>query len=315
MKLTTPLGIALILSPLQTPLIPVVDDVKFIFAFGDSYTSDGWNGYGDPLQPHWLSCSTAGPTWARELTDNMPRRARLINLAVSGASVDNRVVYTGVPDFRSQTFSFLNYIAPFPNEVPWNKDNSIFTVSFGTNDVAYSFKRAASNGTTIYSRDLDSYFATVDRLYAAGARRFLFNNVVPFDRALAGITQGPRLQAKLAESIVEFNNQLSAKADAYCASKTDIICSVYDTHLLFSYVMDNFRDFGFATPDGVCKSYAARSGCTVDPAVDPKCLGPVSAYVWKDGLHPTFAADKLWASGVFGQLFSSVVTEQTPYLA
>jgi hypothetical protein len=41
--------------------------------------------------------------------------------------------------------------------------------------------------------------------------------------------------------------------------------------------MDNFRDFGFATPDGVCKSYAARSGCTVDPAVDPKCLGPVSA--------------------------------------
>jgi hypothetical protein len=116
--------------------------------------SDGWNGYGDPLQPHWLSCSTAGPTWARELTDNMPRRARLINvqfaqfsftyeyiptsfqLAVSGASVDNRVVYTGVPDFRSQTFSFLNYIAPFPNEVPWNKDNSIFTVSFGSQCVS-----------------------------------------------------------------------------------------------------------------------------------------------------------------------------------
>jgi hypothetical protein len=71
---------------------------------------------------------------------------------------------------------------------------------FVANDVAYSFKRAASNGTTIYSRDLDSYFATVDRLYAAGARRFLFNNVVPFDRALAGITQGPRLQAKLAVS-------------------------------------------------------------------------------------------------------------------
>lgn len=72
--------------------------------------------------------------------------------------------------------------------------------SLAANDVNNSFKKTAGNGTTIYSRDLDSYFATVDRLYAAGARRFVFNNVVPFDRALAGIWLGPRLQARLAVS-------------------------------------------------------------------------------------------------------------------
>jgi hypothetical protein len=53
------------------------------------------------------------------------------------------------------------------------------------------------SGTTLYSRDVDSYFATVERLYAAGARQFVFNNVVPFDRAQDAIGQGSTLQTKL----------------------------------------------------------------------------------------------------------------------
>lgn len=60
-----------------------------------------------------------------------------------------------------------------------------------------SFKDTIGNGTDLYDRDLTSYFATVDRLYNTGARKFVFNNVVPFDRAQIGINYGPRLQEKL----------------------------------------------------------------------------------------------------------------------
>ncbi|GLB44495.1 hypothetical protein LshimejAT787_1701220 [Lyophyllum shimeji] len=279
----------------------ILDSTRFIFTFGDSYTTEGWNGSGDPLSAGVTWCSSAGPNWARQFT-TLTKNTQLVNLAVSGATSDKDIVFASPPDFRSQVTSFTTYVAPFPDKVAWTGNNSIFTVSFGTNDVNNSYKNTDGNGTSLYSRDLDSYFATVDRLYAAGARRFLFNNVVPFDRAQTGISQGPTLQAKLKDSILEFNSQLASKAQTYCASKAGITCAVFDTHALFTIVMDNFRRFGFATPDGVCNSYAARGSCTVDPTVDSTCLGPISAYVWKDGLHPATGADTLWAKGVIAQL-------------
>ncbi|KAF9455928.1 hypothetical protein BDZ94DRAFT_1315677 [Collybia nuda] len=299
----------------------IIDQAKFIFAFRlmrdyfypnavstdlISYTAEGWNGQGDPLASHSLSCSTAGPNWARQFT-NIVNHTQFINLAVSGATSDKDIVFASPPDFRSQTTSFLNFVVPFPEKVAWTKTNAIFTVSFGTNDVNNSYKNTAGNGTSLYSQDLDSYFSTVEKLYVAGARQFVFNNVVPFDRAQIGVSQGTTLQTKLRtsqNSILDFNSQLSTKAAAYCGSKTDIKCSVFDTHALFTNIMNNFRNFGFATPDGFCNSYASRGGCDVLPTVDSSCLGPVSVYVWKDSLHPAWAADTLWAQGLFNQLSS-----------
>lgn len=285
----------------STAVASILDSTRFIFTFGDSYTSEGWSGSGDPLLSSPTSCSSAGPNWARQFT-TLTNNTRLVNLAVSGATSNQDIVFASPPDFRSQATSFTTFVAPFPDKVAWTKDNSIFTMSFGTNDVNNSYKNTVGNGTSLYSQDLDSYFATVDKLYVAGARRFLFNNVVPFDRAQIGISQGPTLQAKLKGSILDFNSQLASKAKTYCASKAGITCTVFDTHALFTNVMDNFRSFGFTTPDGVCNSYASRGGCTVLPTVDPSCLGPVSVYVWKDGLHPAWAADTLWAKGVIAQL-------------
>ncbi len=69
--------------------------------------------------------------------------------------------------------------------------------SMKANDVNTSFRSTVGNGTDLYARDLTSYFATVDRLYSAGARKFVFNNQVPFDRAQIGVSQGAQLQAKM----------------------------------------------------------------------------------------------------------------------
>ncbi|KAF9466865.1 hypothetical protein BDZ94DRAFT_86582 [Collybia nuda] len=280
----------------------IIDDARFIFAFGDSYTSEGFNGKGDPLLPQNAVCSTAGPNWARQFVD-MVGHTQLINLAVTNATSDNGLLAGPPADFRSQATTFLDFVTP--EQVPWTKSNAIFIIAFGANDVNNSYQRGPGNGTSLYSQDLDSYFATVERLYAVGARQFVFNNVVPFDRAQIGVSLGLAKQFKLRESILEFNRQLSGKAASYCSSKTDIKCSIYDTHTLFTHIMEDYRTLGFATPNDFCVSYAARTGCDVLPA-DSACLGPVSAYIWKDDFHPSWAADTMWARALVSQLSSSM---------
>ncbi|KAJ3561417.1 hypothetical protein NP233_g10206 [Leucocoprinus birnbaumii] len=275
--------------------------IQNVFTFGDSYTTNGWGGTGDPLATHSATCFSAGPPWSEQF-------AQMIGATLFDAST---LLWMNAPtkaqrsplarDFRGQTTAFIQQVPP--TRVPWNSTNSLFTVSFGTNDVNNSFRNTAGNGTDLYNQDLTSYFATVDRLYAAGARKFVFNNVVPFDRAQIGVGQGATLQEKMKQSILEFNAQLAAKASAYCATKTDITtCLTFDTHTVFTNLMNNPSQFGFASADAFCQTYANRFDCTVNEQVDTTCLGPIDVYIWKDALHPSFAADKFWAQGLVSQL-------------
>ncbi|KIJ92712.1 carbohydrate esterase family 16 protein [Laccaria amethystina LaAM-08-1] len=279
--------------------------------------TNGWYGHGDPLASHKIVCTTAGPNWAISLTD-LVGHSTLIDLAVSGAVSDSDIIKSQAVDFRGQTTAFLNYVARSP-KVSWTSRNAIFTITFGTNDVNLSYKNAQGNGTSLYSKDLTSYFNTVNKLYNAGARQFVFNNVVPFDRAQVGISQGKKLAAKLKDNINEFNSQLAAKVASYCSSKRGITCIVFDTResafvfqanrpsqlvdkdTTFAKVMDNYAAYGFATPSGYCAAYAKQRTCDV-VSQDRSCLGPISSYVWWNDLHPSCAADLIWAKGLKVQL-------------
>lgn len=299
-RFLTPLGLAIpLISSDCASTTSILNRTAFIFTFGDSYTTNGWSGHGNPLASHKIECTTAGPNWAISLTD-LVGHSTLIDLAVSGAVSDSDIIKSQPVDFRGQTTAFLNYVARSRN-VPWTSRNSIFTITFGTNDVNLSFKNAQGNGTSVYSKDLTSYFNTVDKLYNAGARQFVFNNVVPFDRAQIGIDQGGKLAAKLKDNINEFNSQLAAKAASYCSSKRDITCQVFDTHTTFANVMDNYAAYGFATPSGYCAAYANQRTCNV-VSQDRSCLGPISSYVWWNDLHPSCAADLVWAKALKVQL-------------
>jgi hypothetical protein len=80
------------------------------------------------------------------------------------------------------------------------------------------------------------------------------------------------------------------KAAAYCGSKTDIKCSVYDTrwctpftilansltlHLdaIFDLIMNHFLNFGFATPDGVATHMRILEDATFHQQLTPIALG------------------------------------------
>ena len=92
----------------------------------------------------------------------------------------------------------------YPSEVGLRTLSCLFLnliLSAAANDVDLSFRLSTTeqpNGSALHARDFDSYFSTVERLYDLGARAFVFNGIMPFDRAQHGIQLGPELQATLA---------------------------------------------------------------------------------------------------------------------
>lgn len=94
--------------------------------------------------------------------------------------------------------------------------------------------------------------------------------------------------------IGDWESQLASRSAAFCNSKTDLkACFFYDLRkwtrilpiinfvLIYALValgqklMNNYEQYGFVTPDGVCASYAARTACNINSTVDPACLGSV----------------------------------------
>jgi hypothetical protein len=109
--------------------------------------TNGWGGSGDPLAPHAATCFSAGPPWSEQFAQMIGGtlvdvcllwlRSRLlltkhIQLAVSGATADQSIIFTSPLDFRGQTTAFIEQVVPFPNKVAWNSTDSLFTVSFGS---------------------------------------------------------------------------------------------------------------------------------------------------------------------------------------
>ena len=81
--------------------------------------------------------------------------------------------------------------------------------------------------------------------------------------------------------------------------------------------MDTYAAYGFATPSGYCDAYAKQRTCDV-VSQDQSCLGPISSCklclylcgigmltwldVWWNDLHPSCAADLVWARELNVQL-------------
>lgn len=179
-----------------------------------------------------MYCSTAGPNWVRQLaTTGQLNKSKLINVSLSGlccpsdllnilrswpsaappliktSSTRHHSIFVGK---RRPLWTMSSLVRPKCHGMPetlfsqshlevrrleWQPSKSDFPPT--ANDVNNSFRNTVGNGTDLYKKVIQSYFDTANNLYAAGARNFLFNNVVPFDRAQAGITLGTTLQEKL----------------------------------------------------------------------------------------------------------------------
>ncbi|KZV88352.1 hypothetical protein EXIGLDRAFT_722801 [Exidia glandulosa HHB12029] len=141
-------------------------------------------------------------------------------------------------------------------------------------------------------------FVEVKQLYKAGARAFVFHTLGPYDRSMSGVQLGKDVQETLRRNIITYNDELSRSANEFCAKHLDAFCLIHDTYNLTSYVMDHFADYGFKEPVKFCPEYKLHPTTEVDETTAPSCIGPASAYVWRDRLHPSWRFHEIWAQDV-----------------
>lgn len=126
-------------------------------------------------------------------------------------------------------------------------------------------------------------FQSQEQLVMAGARDFVYINVVPFDRAPQGTSSpNPKVTTgnttpDLGSRISQWNSLLPQYANNFLSQHSNISVAVYDLHTLFETVLNNPTKYGFKD---------ATSGCHTS-----ECIwvdeGPHSTY----GMHKVIAAD------------------------
>ncbi|KAF8077567.1 hypothetical protein FPV67DRAFT_1403446 [Lyophyllum atratum] len=277
-------------------------DTKFLFTFGDSYTTDGFNisaGIDSPV-PGFTSSN--GPNWVQFLggTFNVTN-TRVFDLASGGATIDGELVPPFQPTVLSivdQVSQFKQILAPKPASAAWQSSNSLFAFWIGINDVGNSFGWTNITGhePQLYSVLMNRLDIQLETLYREGARSFLFLTVPPTDRAPLFLQQGPQVVARLRPLIANYNSQLSSTVARFRARHRDLDqVTVFDTQPIFNTLLDHAKAFGFANATGWCEAY--QNG-TPERTTQISPCAPVSSYFWLNSLHPLFTVHETLAHAI-----------------
>ncbi|KAJ3886704.1 hypothetical protein GG344DRAFT_56984 [Lentinula edodes] len=272
-------------------------DTEFLFAFGDSYTTDGYNisaGIDSPV-PGFTSSN--GPNWVEFLggTYNVTDTT-VFNLASGGATIDAALVPPYLPTVLSvvdQVSQFQEFLAPKPVGAEWSSSNSLFAIWIGINDVGNSFPWTNISQPIFYEKLMARLASQVEIMYDSGARSFVFLTVPPTDRAPLQIEQGPEVAAQFKGFLADYNNQLDATVNNFTQHHPDVdLAMVFDTRPIFNTLLDNSQTFGFVNITGYCEAY--ENG-TPDMTTQVEGCAPVSSYFWLNTLHPLFTVHNILA--------------------
>ncbi|KAH7097015.1 hypothetical protein BKA62DRAFT_717832 [Auriculariales sp. MPI-PUGE-AT-0066] len=304
---------------------------KFLFVF---VATEGWAWNGNPppnpLEPHPIVNNCNGPTWVRNLTQTWSSRGSgktlVANMAVNSAPVSSTITPPGVStlDLGQQLAIFEKYFTDHEQAVgdgygrifdrqskvkaPWQDDNAVFAFTFGTNDVPLALKALkTSKLSSTFRRIGASYVATLERLYQAGARAFVFSEVLPLDRSPLGLAMESGIGAveMLGAAVREFNNiVLETNIGKWCHDKAEVRCLILKTYHLATRIMDEPDKYAFKYPFEYCEEYAKRHTVEAELEKDPWCKGPLREYVWRDEIHPSYAFHMFWA-----ELYEEAATE------
>ncbi|KAL2004213.1 hypothetical protein VTN02DRAFT_5356 [Thermoascus thermophilus] len=266
------------LMALRAVVAKDMDRITYLFTFGNSYTTTGFNSSStqpsaaNPMGNPSLGQGTlaGGPNWVGYLTAVF--NASLVfdyNLAVSGATINNSLVGGAARDLVYQVGSdFDAHYASKPVAAPWSSDDAVFAFWIGINDVGNSYR--TKDPDVMVPELMDSYFGLVDELYGSGARRFLFLNVPPTTRSPMIVAQN----ATGAHStyVGMYNRELSARIARFRATYPQVTAVEYDAWGFMTKVLDDPAQYGFT---------------------NATCVG--SGCVWWDSYHPTSAFHRLMA--------------------
>ncbi|KAI0636569.1 hypothetical protein C8Q77DRAFT_511224 [Trametes polyzona] len=274
---------------------------KFLFTFGDSYTTDGFNISAGVNSPVPGFTSSNGPNWVQFLggTYNVTD-TKVFDLASGGATIDAALVAPFEPTVLSivdQVTQFHDILAPKPVGARWTSSNSLFAFWIGINDVGNSFAWTNVTSQSDFHRILmNRLFSQVEILYRDGARSFLFLTVPPTNRAPLILEQGAEAVSKITAALADYNAQLTARVRQFQATHRDLDqVVVFDTRPVFSTLLDNAHTFGFVNSTGFCAAY--QNG-TPSPTTQVPGCAPVSSYFWLNSLHPLFTVHNILAHAI-----------------
>ncbi|PBP23524.1 lysophospholipase A [Diplocarpon rosae] len=333
------LGLSLALPNPTPPPAFRWEDVNFLLAFGDSYTyvqgaagRENYSFIGDRIDysftPQTLltnqilsnQTSAGGPNWVEYLTrcfSGLPSTCarQLWDFAFAGADVST--TYSRAPVDNSTPLHH-NYTVSFEDQVtqwslyaqpilPVDVSRALVAVFIGINDIldtaASTFPRNdAPDLPSLYRQMIDAEFASVEGIYAAGYRHFLFLNLPPLDRTVRYYLEpawpGNQVRAEprpSATMIRQYNRLIASDAAAFAASHPGSSAWVFDTYSYLAGILDKPSAHGLKNTTSFCPSYNAPDIATNYAAYG--CL-PLGEYFWYDSVHITDTVHRHLAQAV-----------------
>ncbi|THZ02257.1 hypothetical protein D6C85_07772 [Aureobasidium pullulans] len=284
--------------------------IKHIFAFGDSYTTTGFNvslaqpspanPFGNPTYPGYTSSN--GPNWIDYLTTTYNKSfIETINLAYGGATVDSALVAPYKPTVLSVKeqveTEYLPIYASQSSIFPWTSDDTLFTIFIGINDIGNSY---SSQNATLTPTIFSELSGLVDQLYSTGARNFLFLNVPPVDQSPLTQAAGPASQTLEASAISDWNSRVVYLSKSLTHRHSDVTSFVFDTNKVFSRVIEHPRAYpqtcAYQNTTQYCEAY--QNGTPTPTSFNATCGVSVDKYLWLNSLHPTFRMHEAIASQI-----------------
>ncbi|KAF9261233.1 hypothetical protein L218DRAFT_507446 [Marasmius fiardii PR-910] len=273
---------------------------KFLFTFGDSYTTDGFNisaGVNSPV-PNFTSSN--GPNWVQALGGRYNvTDTQVFDLASGGATIDAALVPPFLPTVLSivdQVNQFQEILAPKPEGATWKGSDSLFAFWIGINDVGNSFPWTNITHVEFYGTLMKRLDTQLEELYSSGARSFLFLTVPPTDRSPLFLSQGPDVSRRLKTLIGAYNDQLRQIVGTFQRAHRDLDqVTIFDTQPVFNVLLDNAKTLGFVNATGFCEAYEnGTDGLTTQV----EGCAPVSSYFWLNSLHPLFTVHDILAHAI-----------------
>ncbi|KAK7058052.1 glycosyltransferase family 32 protein [Favolaschia claudopus] len=244
---------------------PGFNSLKSIFVFGDSYSAFG--SPGKPRPPTKINRNTVphddnGTNWVGFLLmdDCCHRKLVVHDYAVGGARVP--AVGWGA---AVETQVDVDFLTGYPmqrkwKKLPWDSADSLFVTWVGINDCAYA---------QTHEDTLALLFVLQEKLYAAGARLFLFIDVPPIGRTPAGA----KASSDISTTYLNWNSSLRDSVQKFSSAHPDARVLTFSAFDAFNRILDNLGEHGIPEED------ASRSGGTV----------------WRDHLHPTSKIHQIFA--------------------
>ncbi|KAH0586247.1 hypothetical protein H2248_007499 [Termitomyces sp. 'cryptogamus'] len=265
-------------SAIQTNLIDVATfnwkNVKFVYAFGDSYSfvqgalgHPNFSFIGDlqhlSFTPHQIlsneiiarNTSSEGSNWLEFLTgcfSGNPNACptQLWDFAFAGSDIDgvllplHHIFTVPLVDQVNQWIAYASMVLPHLS------NETLTTWWIGINDTGDTTGNTTiTNFTAFWEEEMTSYFKA-ELAYSNGLKNHLFINVPPGYRAPASIgnSKAPLLKAHTDL----YNMVLAEHVAAFAANHTGAAVLSFDANTWFNTILDNAAEYGFTDITGFC---------------------------------------------------------------